>query len=78
MFEIPNHVQQFQTVVSASVVFGVKIDLQSLSSTGSAIDDIDGLPSNYVHGESAMSKLGGPLSVVKVWNLLSFHYHYLK
>ena len=29
---------------------------------------------NYVHGELAMSKLGGPLSVVKVLNFLSFHY----
>ena len=28
----------------------------------------------YVHGELAMSKLGGPLSVVKVLNFLSFHY----
>ena len=29
---------------------------------------------NYVHAELAMSKLGGPLSVVKVLNFLSFHY----
>ena len=29
---------------------------------------------NYVHGQLAMSKLGGPLSVVKVLNFLSFHY----
>ncbi len=29
---------------------------------------------NYVHGELAMSKLGGPLSVVKLLNFLSFHY----
>ena len=29
---------------------------------------------NYVHGELAMSKLGGSLSVVKVLNFLSFHY----
>ena len=29
---------------------------------------------NYVHGELAMSKLGAPLSVVKVLNFLSFHY----
>ena len=29
---------------------------------------------NYVHGELAMSKLGGPLSVVKVLNFLRFHY----
>ena len=29
---------------------------------------------NYVHGQLAMSKLGGPLSVVKVLNSLSFHY----
>ena len=29
---------------------------------------------NYVHGELAMSKLGGPLSVMKVLKFLSFHY----
>ena len=29
---------------------------------------------NYVHGELAMSKLGGPLSVMKVLNFLSFDY----
>lgn len=28
----------------------------------------------YVHGEFAMFKLGGPLSVVKIFNCLSFHY----
>ena len=29
---------------------------------------------NCGHGELAMSKLGGPQSVVKVFNFLSFHY----